>query len=69
MATSAVTADNLRDIADRIVEALNNNTAAQLAVALMVERRNRDNTGNEIPDYIRETVTRAYFAMQDTSGR
>jgi hypothetical protein len=69
MATSAVTADNLRDIADRIVAALNNNTAAQLAVAIMVERQNRDNTSNETPDYIRETVMRAFFAMQDTSQR
>jgi hypothetical protein len=67
MPTSTLRADELKEIAGNIVEALNRNTAAQLTVAIMIERRNRENSGNEIPDYIRNTVIGAFFAMQDTS--
>ena len=65
--STTLRADEVKEIADKIIEALNRNTAAQLTVAIMIERGNRENSGNEIPDYIRDTVIGAFFAMQDTS--
>jgi hypothetical protein len=67
MPASTLRADELKEIGDKIVEALNRNTAAQLTVAMMIERRNRDNTGNEIPDYIKDLIIGAFYSMQDSS--
>ncbi len=67
MPTSTLRADELKEIADKIVEALNRNTAAQLTVAIMVERGNRDHAGNELADHVRDMILGAFYAMQDSS--
>jgi len=67
MATSTVTADNLRDIADRIVEALDRNTAAQLTVAAMIGKQTGDVSAAVLPDHIKEGVLTAFYLLRGPS--
>jgi hypothetical protein len=63
MPTSTATAKNLSEIADKIVKALDRNTAAQLTVAAMIGKQTGDITAVQLPDFIKNGVIQAFYAL------